>query len=66
MMEKKQILSLTAAALMLVPAPAGAKAKKKEAEKQLSAIEIVDKVNSHWQANNKPERSNDFSFILSL
>ena len=55
MMEKKQILSLTAAALMLVPAPAGAKAKKKEAEKQLSAIEIVDKVNSHWQANNKPE-----------
>ena len=55
MMEKKQILSLTAAALMLVPAPAGAKAKKKEAAKQLSAIEIVDKVNSHWQANNKPE-----------
>lgn len=54
-MEKKQILSLTAAALMLVPAPAGAKAKKKEAAKQLSAIEIVDKVNSHWQANNKPE-----------
>lgn len=55
MMGKKQILSLTAAALMLVPAPAGAKAKKKEAAKQLSAIEIVDKVNSHWQANNKPE-----------
>lgn len=55
MMEKKQILSLTAAALMLVPAPSGAKAKKKEAAKQLSAIEIVDKVNSHWQANNKPE-----------
>ena len=55
MMEKKQILSLTAAALMLVPASAGAKAKKKEAAKQLSAIEIVDKVNSHWQANNKPE-----------
>ena len=55
MMEKKQIRSLTAAALMLVPAPAGAKAKKKEAAKQLSAIEIVDKVNSHWQANNKPE-----------
>lgn len=55
MMEKKQILSLTAAVLMLVPAPAGAKAKKKEAAKQLSAIEIVDKVNSHWQANNKPE-----------
>ena len=54
MMEKKQILSLTAAALMLVPAPAGAKAKKKEAAKQLSAIEIVDKVNSHWQANNRP------------
>ena len=54
-MGKKQILSLTAAALMLVPAPAGAKAKKKEAAKQLSAIEIVDKVNSHWQANNKPE-----------
>ena len=55
MMEKKQILGFMAAALMLVPAPAASKAKKKEAARQLSAIEIVDKVNTHWQATNKPE-----------
>ena len=54
-MGKKQILSVMAAALMLIPASAGAKAKKKKAEKQLSTIEIIDKVNTHWQAANKPE-----------
>ena len=54
-MKKKQILSVMAAALMLIPASAGVKAKKKKAEKQLSTIEIIDKVNTHWQTANKPE-----------
>ena len=51
----KQIVSFLAAALMLVPASAAAKAKKGQAKQQLSPLEIVDKVNSHWQATNKAE-----------
>ncbi len=44
-----------ALALMVVPSVSEAKAKKKKVAPQLSAIEIVEKVNSHWQAENKPE-----------
>ena len=51
----KQIVSVLAAALMLVPASAGARSKKKQAAPQLSALEVVEKVNNHWQAANKPE-----------
>ena len=51
----KQIVSVLAVALMLVPASAGARSKKKQAAPQLSALEVVEKVNNHWQAANKPE-----------
>ncbi len=51
----KQIVSALALALMLVPASVDAKATKKKAEKKMSALEIIDKVNGHWQAANKPE-----------
>lgn len=51
----KQIFSTLAIALMLVPASADAKAKKKQAIPQLSAMEMIEKVNDHWQATNKPE-----------
>lgn len=43
------------AAMTLVPSPADAKAKKKQAAPTLSPIEIVEKVNNHWQETNKPE-----------
>ncbi len=44
-----------ALALMLIPVSMDAKAKKKKVEPQLSALEIVEKVNKHWQKTNKPE-----------
>lgn len=40
------------AAMTLVPSPADAKAKKKQAAPTLSPIEIVEKVNNHWQETN--------------
>ncbi len=51
----KQVISVLAAATLLLPASAEAKAKKKTAEPQLSAIEIVAKVNDNWQQTNAPE-----------
>lgn len=47
----KQIVSVLAAALMLVPASA----KKKQDVAQLSPLEIIEKVNDQWQTANKPE-----------
>ena len=45
-----------AAAMLCCSVGAGAKAKKvKKTEPQPSALELVEKVNNHWQANNKPE-----------
>lgn len=44
-----------ALALTVIPSVSEAKAKKKKVAPQLSAIEIVEKVNSHWQETNKPE-----------
>lgn len=42
-------------ALLAIPSASEAKAKKKKTTPQLSAIEIVEKVNKHWQETNKPE-----------
>lgn len=51
----KLLSTSIALALMLIPASMDAKAKKKKVEPQLSALEIVEKVNKHWQETNKPE-----------
>ena len=51
----KHLTASLAVALLLIPASGEAKAKKKQSAPQLSAIELIDKVNSHWQAANKPE-----------
>ena len=52
----KKLTLLFAAAMMLVSMSAGAKAKKtKKTTPQPTALELVEKVNNHWQANNKPE-----------
>lgn len=42
-------------AMVMIPSAVDAKAKKKQPAKQLTAMEIVTKVNNHWQENNKPE-----------
>lgn len=55
MMKKKLILDTMALALLLVPLSVDAKAKKKQSTENLSTLEIIDKVNSHWQAVNAPE-----------
>lgn len=44
-----------ALATVLAPSAADAKAKKKQTAPQLKPIEIVEKVNNHWQETNKPE-----------
>jgi len=51
----KLLSTSIALAMMLIPASMDAKAKKKKVEPQLSALEIVEKVNRHWQETNKPE-----------
>lgn len=44
-----------ALAMMAIPSSMDAKAKKKQAAKPLTAMEIVTKVNNHWQETHKPE-----------
>lgn len=51
----KKLIAALSLALMLIPATVEAKPKKKKATPQLSTIEIIEKVNNHWQQNNKPE-----------
>lgn len=51
----KQLIAALSLVLMLVPASAEAKPKKKQTTPRLSTIEIIEKVNNHWQQNNKPE-----------
>lgn len=42
-------------AMMLIPSFADAKPKKTKFVMQLSPMEMVEKVNNHWQETNKPE-----------
>lgn len=52
----KKTFSILLAALLLLPAAAEAKAKKKQIRQpQPTALELVEKVNNHWQATHKPE-----------
>lgn len=51
----KRLTAAIALSLMLIPASMEAKAKKKQLIPQQSTIEIIEKVNNHWQATNKPE-----------
>jgi hypothetical protein len=44
-----------ALAMMAIPSSMDAKAKKKQTAKPLTAMEIVTKVNNHWQETHKPE-----------
>ena len=55
-MTMKKLSLIFAAAMLFCSVGADAKAKKtKKTEPQPSALELVEKVNNHWQANNKPE-----------
>lgn len=51
----KLLTTCLAMAMVMIPSVVDAKAKKKQPAKQLTAMEIVTKVNNHWQENNKPE-----------
>lgn len=51
----KKLTSSIAIVMMLLALPTTAKLKKKQPLPKLTAMEIVDKVNMHWQAANKPE-----------
>lgn len=51
----KLIAAGFALAMMLIPASMDAKQKKQKSVVQQSPLEIVEKVNNHWQENNKPE-----------
>lgn len=53
---KKTLFIIAAVLLAAVPQAGDAKAKKKKvAEPQLSTLELIEKVNSKWQADNKAE-----------
>lgn len=53
---KKTFLIIMTALLTMAPAASDAKAKKKKvAEPQLSTLELIEKVNNKWQADNKAE-----------
>lgn len=51
----KRLTTVLVLALMLIPASVEAKAKKKQIAPQLSTIEIIEKVNNHWQQTQKAE-----------
>lgn len=52
----KKLLSILALAMLFSPFTAeAAKKKVKKQEPQLSTIEIIEKVNNHWQSTHKPE-----------
>lgn len=51
----KLIATGLAIAMMLIPSYVDAKPKKTKFVMQLSPLEIVEKVNNHWQETNKPE-----------
>lgn len=51
----KLIATGLALVMMLMPSSVDAKPKKTKFVMQLTPLEIVGKVNSHWQENNKPE-----------
>lgn len=51
----KLIATGLAIAMMLIPSSVDAKPKKAKFVMQLSPLEIVEKVNNHWQETNKPE-----------
>ena len=52
----KKLLSILALAMLFSTFTAeAAKKKVKKQEPQLSTIEIIEKVNNHWQSTHKPE-----------
>lgn len=51
---RKTILA-AALAMALIPSAVAARAKKKPKTQQLTTLEIINKVNDHWQATHKPE-----------
>lgn len=51
----KRLTSFFLLVLMLVQVPAEAKPRKKQTAAQLSTIEMIEKVNNHWQQTHKAE-----------
>lgn len=51
----RRMTAVLVAAMVLLPIAVNARTKKRPVKKQLSAIELVEKVNDRWQATHKPE-----------